>query len=132
MPAIWSFRCYISPSGTDETRRWHNEQSKQVRAKFLQRLTTLAQLPFEEWREPLYKNLHGDCAGLGEIRFKANNVQHRPLGFRSGEREFTILFCAIEKSNRFNPRNACEIALNRKYETLNLKDRTNALWLALE
>lgn len=132
MPAIWRFRCYISPNGTDETRRWHDEQSKQVRAKFLQRLTTLAQLPFEEWREPLYKKLHGDCAGLGEIRFNANNVQQRPLGFRSGEREFTILFCAIEKSNRFTPRNACEIALNRKYETLNLKDRTNALWLALE
>ena len=132
MPAIWRFRCYISPNGTDETRRWYDEQSKQVRAKFLQRLTTLAQLPFEEWREPLYKNLHGGCAGLGEIRFNANNVQQRPLGFRSGEREFTILFCAIEKSNRFTPRNACEIALNRKYETLNQKDRTNALWLALE
>ena len=132
MSVLWSFRCYVSPNGTDEIRRWYNGQSKQVQARFLSKLTVLAQLPFEEWREPLYKNLHGECAGLGEIRFKGDNVQQRPLGFRSGETEFTTLFCAIEKSNRFDPRNACEIALNRKHEVLNAKDRTNALWLALE
>lgn len=132
MPVLWSFRCYVSPDGADEIQRWHDAQSSKVQARFWQKLTMLAQLPFEEWREPLYKALHGNCEGLGEVRFKADRVQQRPLGFRSGEREFTILFCAKEISNRFSPRNACEIALDRKRQVTNKGDRTNALWLALE
>ena len=74
MPVLWNYRCYVSDNGTDKIREWHNDQNKQVQARFLQKLTMLAQLPFEEWREPLYKNLHGECAGLGEIRLKGNNV----------------------------------------------------------
>ena len=111
MSVLWAFRCYVSPEGTDEIQSWYESQTKKVQAKFLSRIRTLAQLPLNEWHETLYKTLHGDCKGLGEIRFKADNIQQRPLGFRSGETKFTILFCAIEKSSRFNPRNACETAL---------------------
>ena len=132
MPILWTFRCYLSPDGTDEIREWYDGQTKQVKAKFHSRLKTLAQLPLNEWNEKLYKNLRRDCAGLGEIRFKADNVQQRPIIFRSDEREFTILYCAIEKSNRFQPRNVCKIAKRRKAEVTADKERTNALWLALE
>ncbi len=132
MAVLWTFRCYCSPDGTDEIRSWHDGQSKKVRAKFLSRLRILARLPVEEWNENYYKKLHGICAGLGEIRFFADNVQHRPLGYRSGEKEFTILFCATEKGGKFVPLSACEKALARKSELQELKGKTNVLWLVLE
>jgi hypothetical protein len=74
----------------------------------------------------------GPCAGLAEIRFKADNVQQRPLGFHSGSQEFTILFWATEKGGKFVPLSACETALRRKAEVLGNKDRADDLWLALE
>ena len=131
MPVQWTFRCYCSRKGTDEIRVWHDKQSKQVQAKFLSRIKILAQLPFDEWNENYYKDLHGDCAELGEIRFFADKVQQRPLGFRSGKNEFTILFNAKEKGGKFVPKSACKKALARKSEVLKSKDRTNAIWLIL-
>ena len=113
-------------------RKWYDGETKKVQAKFFQRLGMLAQIPLNEWNEPLYKNLHGDGSGLGEIRFKAGNVQQRPIGFRSGETEFTILFCATERSNRFVPRNTCEIAQARKAEVVEDRERCHDLWLVFE
>ncbi len=132
MAVLWTFRCYRSPDGTDEIRSWYNGQSKKVKARFLSRLRILAQLPVEEWNENFYRRLHGNCAGLSEIKFFADNVQHRPLGYRSGKYEFTILFCATEKGGKFVPLSACERALARKSELQELKGKTNALWLVLE
>jgi hypothetical protein len=133
MPLIWSFRCYVKPDGTDVIRRWYEDEAgNQTKARFLSKLKILGHLPWLEWNETYHKELHGDCAGLGELRFKADGVQQRPLGFRSGEREFTILLCAKERSNKFNPRNACAIGLARKAEVIQDRSRTNVLWLALE
>ncbi len=132
MPILWSFRCYRSADGTDEIRAWYDGGSKQLRAKFISRMRTLAQLPRNEWHENLYKTLHGECDGLAEIRFFADKVQQRPLGFHSGDAEFTILFCAKEKGGKFVPLTACERALARKSELQELKGKTNALWLELE
>ena len=132
MAVLWTFRCYRSPDGTDAIRSWYDGQSRKVQAKFWSRLRILAQLPVEEWNENFYKKLRANCAGLGEIRFFADNVQHRPLGYRSGKNEFTILFCATEKGGKFVPLSACERALARKSELQELKGKTNALWLVLE
>ncbi len=92
----------------------------------------LTQLPRAEWNENLYRDLHGPCSGLGEIKFFADKVQQRPLGFHSGGAEFTILFCAKEKGGKFVPLSACEKAIARRDEVLKYRSRTNALWLALE
>ena len=132
MPVLWSFRCYRSADGTDEVRAWYDGGSKQLRARFLSRMKTLAQLARNEWHENLYKDLHGECGGLGEIRFIADKVQQRPLGFHSGDAEFTILFCAKEKGEKFVPLSACEKAITRRDEVLENRSRTNALWLVLE
>jgi hypothetical protein len=132
MSLQWSFRCYVSSDGTDVIRSWYDAQRKKVRAKFLSRLKTLAGLPPDEWHETLFKNLHGECKGISEIRFKADGVQHRPLGYRSGKLEFTLLFCAIEKGGKFVPLSACEIAQRRKNKSKKDRSATNALWLALE
>lgn len=132
MAVLWTFRCYRSPDGTDEIKSWYDGESRKVQAKFFSRLRSLARLPVEEWNENFYKKLRGDCAGLGEIKFFADNVQHRPLGYRSGKNEFTILFCATEKGGKFVPLSACARALARKSELQELRGRTNALWLVLE
>ena len=132
MSALWSFRCYVAPDGTEVIREYHDRQSKKVRARFLSRLKVLSWLDMSEWNKNLYKDLHGNCAGLAEIRFEADKVQQRPLGFRSRSREFTILYWVIEKNWKFVPLSACDRALQRKADVLNGRCTTNAIWLALE
>ena len=132
MTTLWRFRCYRSADGTDEVKTWFDGGSKKLQARFISRMTALAQLPRDEWHGNLYKTLHGNCDGLGEIRFFADKVQQRPLGFHSGDAEFTILFCAKEKGGKFVPLSACEKAIARRDEVLKDRSRTNALWLALQ
>ena len=74
----------------------------------------LAKLPAEEWNENLFKHLSGDCSGLSEIRFKADKMQQRPIGFRSDTAEYTLLFCATEKGGKFVPLSACVTARKSK------------------
>jgi len=132
VPILWTFRCYVSSRGVDEIRAAYDAASKKVRARFLARLQMLAQLPPDEWHSSYYKKLSGECEGLWEIRFEADNVPQRPLGYRSGALEFTLLLWARERNDRFIPVNACEQALHRKAECLAFGDRTNAFWLPLE
>ena len=132
MPVLWRFRCYVSRSGVDEIRAAYDREARQARNKFRSRLTMLAQLPYSQWNEKLYKHLRGDCAGLSEIRFEGDGVQQRPLGFRSAETEFTLLVWAHEVNDRWVPLSACETALRRKTEVLEDEDRAHALWFALE
>ncbi len=132
MTILWSFRCYRLANGTDEVRAWYDGGSKQLQARFLSRMRTLVHLPRTEWHGNWHKTLHGECGGLSEIRFIADNVQQRPLGFQSGDAEFTILFCAKEKGGKFVPLNACKKAIARRDEVLKNRSQTNALWLVLE
>ena len=91
----------------------------------------LSQLDYADWNDTLFKFLT-DQNGLSEIRFKADGVQQRPLGFRSREYEYTLLFWATEKNNRFVPLSACAIAQQRMADVLADRSLTDALWLALE
>jgi hypothetical protein len=116
---IWTFRTYVFPQGYEEVATWYAAQTPTVQAAFDQRLKNLAQMKPQEWREPYTKQLEGPCDGLVEIRFKADRVQHRPLGFYGpGRMEFTIVFVACEIGDRFDPQNACEVALARKADVL--------------
>lgn len=132
MPLACSFKCYVSENGRDEIRDAYDGSGKQTQARFLSRLRMLSHLPIDEWNEPMYRSLHRECHGLGEIRFLADKIQQRPLGFRSGSAEFTILYWAHEKGWKFVPLSACQKALERKEKVLKFKDRCHALWLALE
>jgi hypothetical protein len=118
MPQFWTFRTYVSARGVAEVQAWYDAQSPRVQAAFDQRLRTLQQMTIPEWLETAFgKKLKGECAGLWEIRFKAERVQHRPLGwFGPSSGEFTVLLCAREIGDKFDPPNACKIALGRKNE----------------
>jgi hypothetical protein len=89
MPQQWRFKCYVDENGVDHIRAAYEARSEEAHARFVSKLRTLGQLPLQQWREPLYRALHREAAGLGEVRFKAKNVQQRPLGFVSGSNEFT-------------------------------------------
>ncbi len=130
--ALWAFRCYVSPNGTDPIRAAYDAKQRQARTRLFSRLVGLSSIPFEEWNGNLYKELHGPAAGIGEIRFLADRVPQRVLGYRSGEGEFTLLVWATEKGGKFIPLSAPATALARKTEAEQSKDRTHALWLALE
>lgn len=132
MAVRWHIRCYVSPSGAEEIRLWYEGQSRQVQDKFYSRLRTLAQLDWHDWRLPLFRALHGECLPLGELRFKVRGVQYRPLGYRGSGNTFTLVFCAMEKSNKFVPRTACADGLARKALIDNGRAITRPFWLPLE
>lgn len=114
----------MDQDGTDVIWQWFNARStmKQTRAKFRNRLRNLARLPRNEWGRPLFDTLGEECTGLSEIRFEANNVPWRPLGFfqisEIGGDIFTLVICATKDEHGWIPRNACAIGLRRKAEIL--------------
>jgi hypothetical protein len=114
---LWQFRCYVSSNGEDEIRTWFDKQTKAVQGKFISRLQSLRQTEPELWLPKPFRWLRHECTGLGEIRFDVGRVQHRPLGFRS-DMTFVLVFCAIEKGNKFIPASACARGLERKKEVL--------------
>lgn len=131
-PPPWRYRCYAvsKDAAEDEIKGWYGRQSRQWRQKFLERLQTLRTLPADEWELPLFRWLRGQGRGVGEVRFKADGMQQRILGFRGPEPDlFTFLFPAREKSNAFVPRNAIEIAQERKTAVETNKDHSRECWL---
>jgi hypothetical protein len=109
----WSIRCYTDERG-DAIDSWYFQQSEDLQAKFDTRIRYLRDQPNAFWCPPYFKLLDRECKGLGEIRFEYNNVQYRPLGFFSGQMEFTLLLVPTKKGNTFDPRSACEVGLKRK------------------
>jgi hypothetical protein len=135
LPLISSFSYYGEKSAEEvksDIRDTYQNGSPRLKARTLSRLKILAGLPRAQWHEGYFKKLSGACEGLWEIRFEADNVQQRPLGFHVTEIEFVILFWAREKGDKFVPKQACEIALKRKAEVLKNGNLKHALWLALE
>ncbi|WP_394762570.1 hypothetical protein [Phenylobacterium sp.] len=132
MPVLWAFRHYVDANGDSPVKDTYDGGSAQLRARFQSRIRTLASLPLDQWNENYRKSLKGDCAGLDELRFLADNVQQRPLGFRSGDAEFTLLYWATEKGGRFVPLSACEKALANKSKILRNGKLKHDLWFVLE
>jgi hypothetical protein len=99
--------------GSDAVTQWYEQMADRpkVRAKFDARMTYLRQQPREGWvREP-YDTLRD---GVGEVRFKAEGIWYRPIGFFGpGRNEFTFLIFAT-KTDEFHPVNAIDIAVQRK------------------
>lgn len=123
--AIWTLRCYHGNTGQDEIDVWLSGLQKAARAKFLARMAGLRDQPQHNWNGTRTKQLNG-YDGLLEVRFKANNVQHRPIGFFGPDKmEFTLLVGAIEKNNQFIPKSAPDTAIARKKKVLADKRRAH-------
>lgn len=111
---LWTFKCFRETDGSSPVKTWYDSLSKKAQAKFDVARDYLKQNPVNDWQRPHYAPLHGPCRGLGEIRFKMDNVQHRVLGFFGpGRMEFTLLCCDIEKGGKLS-KSTCDIALKRR------------------
>jgi hypothetical protein len=103
LPIVSRFRYYGDTPNSD-VKSIYDDGSPQLKGRFLSRVKILAQLTRTGWHEGYCKKLEGKCDGLSELRFKADGVQQRPLGFFQASGDFLILFWATEKNGRFVPK----------------------------
>jgi hypothetical protein len=109
----WRFLDYVD--GDENTiREWLNDKRRvpvKAKAKIQRILLQLAGTEF--WTRPLASNLDSH-PGIVEIRVRWMNTQYRILGYRGPrDRDFTLLFPAVEKGDQFVPLNAPKIAEDR-------------------
>lgn len=121
------FRSFVSERRESTVHSWYQGQTPKARAVFD---TTLKYLRDRlKWDMPYARVLEGECDGLIEIRFKAEKVQHRPLGFYGPLiLEFTIVFFATERDGEFNPPNSCATALGRKTIVYGNREERSCEW----
>lgn len=112
--AFWRFKDYLSERGDNEIRLWLDSLSKKARIKIDRRIRYLENIEHFH-REPQYiKQLVG-YESIYEIRVVFSGDQYRPLGCYGPEQgQFTLLIGAFEVGDRFDPRNAPEIAVQRR------------------
>ncbi len=117
---FWRLKGFIKDNGVNIVREWCDDQDTAVWEAFVGHAEYLSQQPPSRWVRHWVGTLSGGkktrksgCAGLIEWRFDVGNVEYRPLGYYSGEMEFTLLFFAIENGGKFVPPNACETAKQR-------------------
>lgn len=104
---------YVDPTGNNLIRQWLDAQPRKVQMRIDALIRNLEAM--ERLWEPHVKMLKGPGKGLLELRIKINKIQYRPLGYYGPARgQVTLLLGAIEKGNRFEPKNACQTALNHK------------------
>jgi hypothetical protein len=112
----WTLKALVdrrSPEAPKSTivKGWFEGQYDDVQQAFLTRMKFLAGLPKDGWDRPYVGQLrHGECKGLFEIVISVVDVEHRPLGYFSGEMEFTIVAFATERDGKFDPKSVCATA----------------------
>ncbi len=110
----WGLKSY----GNDRRPLFEEEyrgQTAVARAEFRATWNGLRDQLREDWTRPAgFDMLAGKYNEHGKLRFKANNAQHRPLGFFGpGSNEFTFLVWATERDSKFHPPEIRETALDR-------------------
>ncbi len=115
---------YLDDRGRNPIADWLKDRKQvpmKAKARIDRILLQLAGTPL--WVRPLASNLD-EYEGIVEIRIRWMNTQYRLLGFRGPEaRQFTLLFPAIEKDDKFVPIQAPEIAQRRMLAVLADKGR---------
>ena len=112
--AEWTFLDYLDERGTNPVQEWlHDKISVPVKAKAKIDRHLLQLAGTKLWVRPLASNLDG-YPGIVEIRVRWANIQYRILGFRGPmDRQFTLLYPALEQGDEFVPANAPTIAEDR-------------------
>lgn len=116
-------RSYQLEDGSDVVDAWFEEQetSPRIRARFDSIMVHLRCQNREGWTRPYYDTLR---SGVGEVRFRVQETNFRPLGFFGPDRnEFTFLFFAT-KNAAFHPPNAIEMAIERRELTRRKPNRS--------
>jgi len=108
---LWRFMDYCSPVGNNLIEDWYEDLPDEAQAEFDVTLKALSIT--EDWRVTTEFKALG--LGLCEIRFKALNVQYRPLGyFGPGEKCFSIYVGCKKKGTVYTPPDAFDLANKRR------------------
>lgn len=123
---ILKIKCFVNSSGRCEVNKIYGDSSENVRAGLDVALDFLKLRERGAWIRPnaakLSKVPKGGFRDFFEIRFKADDVQQRPIGFFGPkEDEFTIVLWATEKGNKFVPEGWYGIASRNRDAILNGK-----------
>lgn len=112
--SLWNFKCYKSPAERDPIGDWYRDIPVGARAKFDVCLEYFRDNPQNLWGSERFKPLT-NYDGIFEVRFAFKNILYRPLGYFGPDRhDFTFLIAAREQGDRFVPRNAPDLAIERK------------------
>jgi hypothetical protein len=121
---LWTFLEFLTTGNRGVITEWYAELTEEAQQDFDDLLRYLAVTPRHLWERPKFAPITG-YAGLGKLRFKANRVQYRHIGFfgpKAGQ--FTLLIGAEERGRRWVPRDAPNQALRRKTIVEADNDRT--------
>ena len=78
----------------------------------------------KDWTQTAYFRPLTGYNGICEIRFIVSNIQYRPLGcYGPGKGTFTLLIGAKEVGSEIRPRNAPDVATQRRELILADKDK---------
>lgn len=128
-----TIKYYESSSGKNDVQTTYDAGTERLKAELEVAITYLRVRNRQDWRRP-QANKMSKCKEFRdffEIRFCANNLQQRPIGyFGPDNNDFTILLWATEKGNKLNPENWCEKANRRRNEII--KGKARARYLKLE
>lgn len=117
---IWKIKCYVSPTGRCDVQLAYDAGNDALKAAFEVALGYLTPLPRDKWIRPHAAKLDKQkFRDFFEIRFKANNLQQRPVGFFGPQDdEFTIVMWLTEKGGRLIPTDWFESADRRRKEVI--------------
>lgn len=114
---MWNIRCYSASSGKNEVQGTYDKGADDLRAGLSVALEYLRMQDRQDWARPKAARLDKNKTfrDYYEIRFKAGNLQQRPIGyFGPGSNDFTILIWATEKGNKLLPPTWFDIAERRR------------------
>lgn len=121
----WVILCFRNDRGRHVFCDEYESQTVAARAKFRATVNVLRDQPtIEGWnRQNGFDRLTGKkyrpYRGLGKLRFKTAEAQHRPIGFfgpKTGT--FVLLAWATERDGKFDPPNVLDTAFDRMQSVL--------------
>ena len=111
--ALWKLKGLVDRRTVNQTvvDQWYLSQTEPVQVAFVTRMKFLRGLPGDGWDRPYVGQLRWkECKGLFEIVISVGNIEYRPIGYFSGEKEFTIVAFATERDGKFEPKTVCATA----------------------
>jgi len=125
-------KCYESSSEKNEIQATYDSGTEELKAELEVALAYLKVRDRQDWRRP-HAHKMSKCKKFRdffEIRFKANNLQQRPIGyFGPDKNDFTILIWATEKGGKLKPEDWFKIADRRRNEIINNEAKVKRLKL---
>ena len=111
---LWTFFEFLTTGNRGVFSEWYEGLAMEAQQDFDDLLRYLAVTPRHLWIRPQSAPVSG-YRGLWKLRFKANGIQYRPIGFFGpSPGQFTLLFPAEERNRKWVPKDAPDQAVRRR------------------